>query len=216
MTNETIDAGAMMAVHDGLRKEFASLPLLVKSIAEGDAARAATVADHIELLIRVLVAHHVGEDQLLWPLVEARAPEVSAAVQEMADEHQVLDDRLSAIKELTTAWRLDPSATCRASLHTALIAFERTLLNHLGHEEVTALPIAARVITAEEYVALEARLIEALSANQLAVVLGLILDDTNAEHGQALLTAVGPQARADFEESGRGTYRAYRASLLGG
>ena len=173
------------------------------------------MADHIDLMIVVLVAHHEAEDELLWPLVELRAPDEAAAVAEMIDEHRLLDAQREQIQAFAAAWRVDASATSRAALHNALIAFERTLLNHLGHEEVVALPIAARLITPAEYAALEARLRDSLTADQLAVVLGLILDDTSADHGATLMTAMGPEVERAFEESGRATYQAYRTRLRG-
>ena len=47
-----------------------------------------------------------------------------------------------------------PSATNRAALHVELIALERAVLQHLGHEEAEALPLLATTITESEFAAL--------------------------------------------------------------
>jgi hemerythrin-like domain-containing protein len=145
-----IDVSEMVAAHDGMRKEYATLPLLVKSVADGDTERAAIVAEHIRLLDVLMTVHHDTEDELLWPLAQERAPE-HEAVFIMEAEHQELADSLARVASLTRVWETEPSAINRAALHTELISAEKILLKHLGHEEKEALPLLATVISDEEF-----------------------------------------------------------------
>jgi hemerythrin-like domain-containing protein len=214
MSSEPITVSEMYAVHDAMRQEYASLPLIVKSVDDGDAARAAVVAEHIALMGRLMHLHHAGEDELLWPLAQERLPE-HEAVFVMESEHGELNDQLRAIAALTDVWVADPSAANRAALHTALIAFERTLLKHLGHEEREALPLLAEAVSDEEFGALRTYVRAGLTPEQGTIVLGLILDDTGATRGSGLLAAIDPDDRAAFESTGGPEYRAYRARLLG-
>ena len=142
MSEELIDVSDMIAVHDGMRKEYASLPLRVKSSGDGDTDRAAAVADHIALLGAWMQVHHDGEDALLWPLVRQRAPE-HEAIFVMEAEHSELNDYVTLIGAQAETWRADPSPSNRATLHTTLIEFEKRLLTHLGHEEREPMPTTA-------------------------------------------------------------------------
>ena len=214
MTGESTDVSEMIAVHDAMRREYGSLPLFVKSVADGDVERAGVIADHIALMGTFTALHHSGEDALLWPLVRERAPDSAAVVVAEAD-HGDLEEHAARVAVLAEAWRTAPTATNRAALHVELIAFERVLLKHLGHEEVDALPLLAANVTDAEFAALRTFVREGLSPDQRGIVLGLILDDTGAAQASSLLSAMDPEDRARFELEGRPVYRAYRERLLG-
>ncbi len=213
--NETVDVAAMIAVHDGLRKEFASLPLLVKSTPEADSDRVAIVADHIDLMVVFLQAHHRAEDEILWPLIVERVPEKAQSGSGMRDEHAHLEQQLDGLLPLTTAWRAAPTANDRAALHRALINFERTLLTHLGHEEADAMRIAGDLLTPEEFAELEANVWSRLTVDQQFIVLGLIFGDTKPDRGAALLSTTSAEVRERYEHEGHARYREYRQRLLG-
>jgi hemerythrin-like domain-containing protein len=208
-----IDVSEMFAVHDGMRKEYGSLPLLVKSIADGDRDRASIVCDHVHLLAALMQAHHEGEDELLWPLARERAPETESIFATGA-EHVELAEHLARIAAQADAWRSDPSSVNRATLHTSLIRFERILLQHLGHEEADVLPVLRQIVTQDEFASVGRRVRESFPADQRAILLGLILQDTTPTLGAALLEAMDPEDRAEFESSGRTLVQAYRARLL--
>lgn len=215
MAAEATDVSEMLAVHDALRREYASLPLLVKSIADDDGARADVVATHVLLLGRLTALHHAAEDDLLWPLVVERAGEPAAAL-ELEGEHDELSRSLDRVSALVEAWRVDPSAPNRATLHTELIGFERTLLNHLAHEERDVMPLLAQHLAPEEVEQLGTYLRDGFEPEQRAIVLGIILDDTDDVRGGAFLSALDAPAREDFASTGRAEYLAYRSRLLDG
>lgn len=214
MSSAIVGPSEMIAVHNAMRREYGSMPLLVKSVADGDSVRAGVVADHIALMGTFMALHHGGEDDLLWPLVHERAPDSGVVAVAEAD-HGDLAEHASAVAELAEAWRSDPSATNRAALHIELISLERGLLQHLGHEEAEALPLLAETITEAEFGALRAYVRDGLSPDQRSIVLGMILDDTEAANAATVLSDLDPQQRADFDGSGEQAYRAYRETLLG-
>ncbi len=213
MEQLAIDVSEMVAAHDGMRKEYASLPLLVKSVPDGDAARAAVVCDHIALLGLLMQVHHDTEDELLWPLAQERAPE-HEAVFIMEAEHEELNVGLASVTALADAWRADPSAHNRAALHTELISLEKVLLRHLGHEEKEALPLLATVISDEEFARFGNNVRAALTPEQRTLLLGLIIEDTTPQLGESILASMPPEARANFEIEGRPLVREYKARLL--
>lgn len=214
MPSELSVSSEMIAVHDALRREFGSMPLLVKSVASDDAVRAGVVADHIALMGTFMALHHGGEDALLWPLVRERAPgSTGAAVAEA--EHVELAEHSDRVAELAQAWRNDPSAMNRAALHVELIALERAILHHLGHEEAEALPLLAETVTDAEFAELRAYVRDGLSPEQRSIVLGMMLEDTGAANASRVLESLDPRDRADFDSEGERVYRAYRERLLG-
>ena len=98
-----IDTRDMVVVHDSIRRQFGQAPALVRGVAPGDTDRAAVVADHLDLLGALLHHHHVGEDRLLWPVLQPRVPaDVAATVARMESQH---DGIAEAQATVTTARR---------------------------------------------------------------------------------------------------------------
>ncbi|GGT38420.1 hemerythrin domain-containing protein [Streptomyces chromofuscus] len=63
----------MLVVHEAFRRAYSRMPGLVLAVTPGDTARAAVVADHVQMIEEFLHLHHKGEDVLLWPKLAARA-----------------------------------------------------------------------------------------------------------------------------------------------
>ncbi len=210
--NQT-DMTEMYAIHDCLRHEFAKLPLTVKAVAEGNADRAAVVGGHVLLMTSMLHAHHEGEDELVWPLLEERSPEHAALVGDMVGQHEAMTALVDSAQEQAQVWMASPGVLERSSLHTTLIMLEKELLHHLAMEEQQVVPLISRDLTQEEYAAVGAHSRAALTPEQLAVGLGLILANTSADRGEAILNGMPAEARAGFDQFGRPAYAAYAARL---
>lgn len=207
------DMTEMYAVHDCLRHEFARLPLTVKAVAEGNAERAAVVGGHVMMMTAMLHAHHEGEDELVWPLLEERSPEHADLVMSMVGQHEAMLELVTTAQAQAQAWMAGPGILERSSLHTTLIRLEKELLHHLAKEEQEVVPLISRDLTHEEYAAVGAHARAALSPEQLAIGLGLILANTSAERGEAILNGMPADARAGFEQFGRPVYAEYAARL---
>jgi hypothetical protein len=94
------DTRDMKTTHIVFRREFGLLPDLIQSAAPGDEERAKIIADHIKLMSQALVDHHHAEDEVLWPLLLARAPkEVDPVVHVAEGHHQRLDDLLHRVEK---------------------------------------------------------------------------------------------------------------------
>lgn len=210
--NQT-DMTEMYAVHDCVRHELARLPLTVKAVPEGDADRAAVVGGHVLLMTSILHAHHEGEDLLVWPLLEERAPEHAELVETMAGQHEAILQLSETARAQAEAWMANPGILERSALHTTLIGLEKELLHHLALEEQEIVPLISRDLTQEEYAAVGAHSRGSLAPDQLAIGLGLILANTSAERGEAILNGMPAEARAGFEQFGRPVYAAYAARL---
>lgn len=209
------DTTDMLAVHDCFRKEFARLPITVKSIGDGDADRAAAVGGHVLFMADFLQAHHASEDELLWPLLRERAPEAQALIEDLEGQHERVHALMDTARVQAQAWIASPGNQERAALHTTLIALEKELLHHLAVEEQQGLPLVERDLSEEEWFAVGEHSRGSFPPDQLVIALGLILDNTSNERGEVILSAMPPEARAGFEQFGRPAYLAYRDRLRG-
>ncbi len=83
-----IDAGEVMVVHSMFRREMRLAGDLVRRVESGDTRRSGVIARHLDLIDRCLHHHHVTEDELVWPLLRARASnDVMPIVDLMESQH---------------------------------------------------------------------------------------------------------------------------------
>jgi len=209
-----IDTSEMFAIHETLRREFASLPLMVKATRVGDVTRAAIVGEHVDLILDILDRHHMGEDELVWPLLEQRSPECQALISTLRSQHDTIHAEVPIARGQLAEWTTDASEFSRSALHTTLISLERGLLTHLALEESDVLPVIARTFSEEEFAAVGEHARAAMSQEKLPLALGMILQSVSPEQGERMLTAMPAQARANFEQFGLPAYAAYRDRLF--
>lgn len=208
-----VDTTDMLAVHDALRHEFARLPITVKAVGEGDAERAAVVGGHVMFMTDFLDVHHGSEDLIVWPILHERAPEANELVSSMETQHQQMHAAIDRAREQAQAWMTSPGAQERAALHTTLIALEKELLHHLAVEEQEALPLIQRDMTEDEWMSVGVHSRAGMSQEQLAIALGLIVDNTTPDRAELILSAMPPEARAGFEQFGMPAYLGYKARI---
>ena len=213
MAEQDFDTSDMYAVHDALRHEFARLPITVKAVAEGDAERAAIVGGHVLLMVDFLHVHHSGEDETVWPLLRERSPESEELVDDMEIQHALIHAASEMARTQAQEWMDSPGNQERAALHTTLIALEREMLKHLAMEAQEVLPLVGRYFTAEEYAKVGEHSRAHIPQERMPIVLGLILDNTSKERGDAIVNSMPPEAIAAFEQFGRPAYAEYKAHI---
>ncbi len=137
-----------LVIHTALRREVRLAGPLVRDVAEGDVDRAAVVAGHLGTVLRLLHHHHENEDELVFPLLEARTVGAErATVELMQDQHVMLERHLAQIEGVLPEWATAAGSAERELLADAFDGLEGTLTEHLDEEERVALPIAERVLT---------------------------------------------------------------------
>jgi hemerythrin-like domain-containing protein len=155
------DQSGMYLMHHAFRRDLDRF---------GEAVRLTPVEDHPTWralarrwarLADVLHHHHTVEDDHIWPLVRRRVEERSdtaglAVLDAMAAEHDLLDPALEACGRGLTAMAAAPSEDQRNALDVHVSTTRALLLDHLRHEETEALPLLQRVLTVDDYVAVEA------------------------------------------------------------
>jgi hemerythrin-like domain-containing protein len=146
------DTRDMLVVHDSIRRQFGQATLLVRGVAPGDTDRAAVVADHVDLLGALLHHDHVGEDRLLWPVLQPRVPaEVAETVARMESQHEGIAEVQGTVTTALAAWRSGAGEEEREALATAWEALLDRVTEHLAAEEKHILPLAAAHMTPAEW-----------------------------------------------------------------
>jgi hemerythrin-like domain-containing protein len=203
------DTRDMKTIHIVFRREFGLLPDLIQSTAPGDEERAKIIADHIRLMSHTLYHHHHAEDQVLWPLLLARAPkEVDPVVHVAEGHHQRLDTLLHQVETPLAAWASSAAGDDRDALALALRELAVVLFEHMGLEERLVLPVAERHIFTSEWEAMEQLSVAEIAPQDVPLIFGMALYEGPEEF-------VPEPLRADILPVAPGVYAEYAERLYG-
>ena len=204
------DTRGMYTVHSMMRREFALLPALVRSVEAGDSARAQVVADHIKLLSLVLNEHHSAEDAVLWPKLLSRAPkEIDPVVHLVEEQHEEIDTLTDHVDALLASWTSGAGLNDRDALSEALHGLAMLLHGHMQLEERLILPVIERHIFASEWREMVEDGATKIPAEVVPLLLGMLMyeggSDAVPREVRVLLTDEAPRAYAAHCERVHGT-----------
>ena len=210
------DTRIMPVIHTLFRRELRLAGGLLRSVAEGDTARAAVVADHLELVGGILHHHHTAEDELLWPLMLERVPaELAPIVHLMESQHGRVEQLLDESGPLVAQWRRTAGTTERDRLAELYDELVLALVEHLDAEEQRLLPIAARSVTQEEWERMGEVARAGTPKDKQFVVLGMIAYDGGPEGIALLLHGAPAPVRWLLPRLGARAYRKHARTVYG-
>src|SRR5262245_17823768 len=128
------DVADMFAVHHALLGALDAAPAYVAS-AGADSGRVEIVGSFYENVIEFLHVHHVGEDELIYPVLEERCPESRAELERIDDQHKLLHAPMDAARSAVASWRAQPSTDTAQAVVDATASITETLRPHLAEEE---------------------------------------------------------------------------------
>jgi hemerythrin-like domain-containing protein len=163
------DVTDMVAVHAVFRDTLGAAPALIDDASNGDAARAALIANYYDNILRFLQVHHESEEQLVFPLLHQAQRAVAAW--EAGD-----DDGGPAARDALESLRVQ-------------------LVGHLDTEETTLLPLCGANLSPEEWGAIPGHALASYSGDKVWLILGLIRERMNDEQRAAMLEHMPPPAR---------------------
>jgi hemerythrin-like domain-containing protein len=218
--NPYADTHHMYQVHAMFRREFALLPALVRSVPAKAEKRAQAVAGHIRLVNGMLHHHHAGEDEVLWPLLLARAPrDIDPVVHLMEGHHRGIENVLAETDALLDTWSGDAAGEDREALAEALEQLTGLLFEHMELEEKLVLPLAERHIFAAEWEKMVADGAAAIPPDVGPVLAGMLMYegglDVVPSEMRAVLAELAPQAYAAHCERVHGTVAPPRSTEVG-
>jgi hemerythrin-like domain-containing protein len=98
--------------------------------------------------------HHPKESNLLFPLLIRKAPELAPVIQRLEEDHAGGEGRVRELQHLLLAWELIGESR-RMAFVKAADDYVTFYLNHMRTEEAEILPVAARVLAAEDWAVLD-------------------------------------------------------------
>jgi iron-sulfur cluster repair protein YtfE (RIC family) len=211
-TSTLVDTSDMVRFHRVFREAFATAPRLVASVAPGDTHRAQLVADYYVNVLRLLHAHHTGEDELLMPKLLERYPDPEV-VRAVAEQHEGVGEGLTSAEAALTAFRVRPAPETAAPVITALDSLGTALIRHLDDEERILLPIAARYVTQEEWAALPENGLRHFDGDRPWLVLGLIRRHLTRAEVEEMDAHMSPPPGESGATSGWQDFAAFMAEL---
>jgi hypothetical protein len=209
------DTSDMYCIHAVFREALDNAPALLSG-ATSASEHTNTVAAYYDTVLRLLNAHHEGEDEVLTPLLEQRCSgDELGAVTRIAAQHQPVSASLHRAAELLATWRAAPDPGSAEALCTALGDVQQALIPHLDEEERVVLPIAARHITPEEWGALPGHALRQFDGAELWLVLGLVFDHMPDDLRAAVQAHMPPPLLAAWTADGQPHYESFRSRLNG-
>jgi hemerythrin-like domain-containing protein len=130
-------ATLVMMSHHGMRRDLLLFSRTLAALAEGDAARAAALAEEWKGFRTTLHGHHMAEDAGLFPMLLGRNPGLGQAVTNLSIDHRAIDPLLARGDAIFP--RL-PAAAARAEAEALVRELGATLSAHLAAEEASVIP----------------------------------------------------------------------------
>ena len=210
------DVRDMVLVHTAMLREFRLAPAAVTRTSPADRRRAVAVADHLRFVCDLLHHHHQGEDELLWPKLRERSgPAALQVIEAVETQHEEIDATLRRVELLRVAWGDDPSAEHRDRLATELERLHVVLRDHLDLEERALLPLAATLLTLEEWQAVGEAGAASIPRSAMPLVLGMFAYEGDPAVLAEMLASAPLPVRTLMPRIGRHLY-ARRAKQIHG
>lgn len=214
-TTESTDVHDMVVVHRVFRRELRLIPELIVGISAGDVDRAGVIAGHARLILSGLHLHHTSEDDLLWPLLEERAPKSTELLGRMQSQHAGIDDRIARIGSVLDRWEHEARpAVAREAAGRFDELFELGR-EHLDEEERSVLPLAAQHLTPAEWGAVGQASVAKMSRSELPLMFGAVLEETSPEEREQMLAVLPMPVRLLMRTWGSRRYRRYITEVRG-
>ena len=210
-----LDTHDMVVIHRAFRRESRLLASLIAAVPDGDTGRARPLAAHLRWYRLGLHNHHLGEDELIWPLLRARADLQANVVLRMEAQHEQVAASLDRVLRALPAWQATARPPERDRLVAALTEHRAILLGHLDDEEMHLLPVAARHLTRPEWEAQGEHFLASTPRRQLLIFLGAVLEDADARERASVLTAMPVLPRLIWQTAGRVLYARYTGRVRG-
>ncbi len=147
------------------------------------------LAGHIRFVLDQLHHHHTTEDDLIWPAVLARRPDLQQLFERMEGEHGRLGPAIETLVTTTRAWSGESG---QSAVHDAVVSLEAVLQPHLDHEETDAMPLICSILTAADWAPIDKQLHRPTWPSKMAHSILWMLDDLDPRRA-ALVEALLPR-----------------------
>lgn len=201
-----IDMTMMYAMHDALRRELERIARVTARI-DDDPRRLLGAAVGWAMFKSYLHAHHIAEDETVWPVMErllADRPDDLAVLAAMESEHASIDALIGAVDAA-----VDDRDSGPQRLGDVVDALAAGLRGHLRHEETEALPLIDATLTEQQWQRLGQRQAELVGADAPRY-LPWLLDDMDPARVTAVLSRIPEPFRVAYRDEWQARYAGLR------
>ena len=163
-------------------------------------------------MLASLENHHVGEDELYFPLLIERAPEQVEVVNLGLEQHQQVLALVAAAQAATAAWESTGDAEASV-LVRVLGSLNEALSAHCDREKTTIVPLATVHLSAEEWNMLPAHGAANFKGDKYWLIVGLRLEYSSPEERARVFDHMAPQTREWWETVGKGSFNDMMAEV---
>jgi hemerythrin-like domain-containing protein len=206
------DVSDMYAVHKALLGALDAAPECVAK-AGTDSARVDVIGSFCENVIEFLRVHHTGEDELIYPVLEERCPDSRSELERINDQHELLHAPMDAGRSAVATWQAAPSTDNAQAVIDAIGSIAEPLRPHLAEEETVLLPIASKWMSPEEFGRLPGHHMMSFRADKPWLMLGLVREQLDQEHRDAMLAGMPPEMRTMWTEQMEPVFNAFIAEV---
>lgn len=209
------DVHDMVVVHRTFRQACAELPELVRGLRPGDTARAQLVVDEVRFMLMGLEAHHVSEDEFLWPRLAERTAGQAEAIARMEQQHHRLEELVTQVTGVLDGLAADPRQPLCEQVADQLTELGAVLTAHMDEEENTILPLAADCLTVAEWEELGEISLAKIERKQLLRAFSALMAVATPDEQRTLLAKAPLPARVLWRLTGRRSHTRREARLRG-
>ena len=206
---------SMALIHRIFRSSFAELARLVPDVRFGDVARVNAVANHLGFTLDGLTAHHTTEDDLVWPVLLARARPSATLVEQMEAQHRGLHTAIEEVRRLADVWRAAPSPDSASELATAITGTLGQLTTHLDEEERDVVPLIAEHLSVAEFDHVGEAAFDKFTPAQRFTALGQMLEVASPAEAAAMIAPLPAPIKVLWRVVGKRRYRRYTEAFRG-
>ncbi len=211
-----LDTRDMVALHRAFRRVLTDAPGQIASVREGDTERSRLLADYLADALWLLHEHHIGEDELLYPLLAERVPEEGELFARMEDQHHAVAEGIEIAQRAVERFGRSASAADGEAVTAACGSLLQSTNEHLVDEEEHVLPIAARVITPPEWGAMPSQGLSRYEGARLWLPFGIAYEGMPPDIQESMLARIPPPVAEMWKSGGSDAYAAEMAAVRGG
>ncbi|HXW81407.1 MAG TPA: hemerythrin domain-containing protein [Acidimicrobiales bacterium] len=211
-----IDTRDMVGIHNTFRRALGDAPAQIRAVPDGDHARAEQLGSYLGEVLWLLQAHHEGEDELLYPLLEQRVPEEAELFQRMEAQHASVHVSLEAAKAAAGQFRATGSLADGELAADACQALLAATDGHLSEEEQLVLPLAARAISPPEWGAMPAHALSQYRGDRVWLPFGLAFESMPKDIQDTMLAHLPPPVVAMWSGGGSDAFANEMAQIRAG
>ena len=147
------DLTSLLVIHRAIRKDLARLTTLLDQVDARNttAARRRAIRRYAASLLTEIRLHHAGEDDIVWPVIQATAGQ-AIDLTPLTDDHHGLEALVAGVELALPALTGASAETTRLThLRTAVRDLRDMLDEHIADEEAQIVPVIRQYMPAESY-----------------------------------------------------------------